>query len=299
MTAGGAGGGGPLKVCERPESAYFDSASNAWYVSCQAKTDPDDGYVSKLSADGTTVVTEKLVSGLDEPKGIRVSGGKLYVSNVTELVTADVASGTVLATTPIAGIDPDVPESPFLNDVEIDRDTGTVYVSDNRNNALFSFDKDGGSAKLLVRDAALEAPNGLLLDKRDPANPRMLVAAMGPGLNAMRGTTDKLGGVLAIGLDDLNDGDKMVTVSYVTQRIGNLDGIELDGSDLIVSDFFAGRVMRVTPAAVPPVAGAGDAKILRQTLLRSGDLGIDPARRLVLVPETNNNALVALDLAAL
>lgn len=301
-SAGSAGGAaGPLKVCERPESAYFDATTNAWYVSCQGKTDPDDGFVSKLNAEGSAVVTEKLVTGLDEPKGIRIHDGKLYVSNVTELVTASVETGAVLATTPVAGIDSDVPEAPFLNDVEVDDETGVVYVSDNRNNALFSFDQHGGSAKLLVKDAALEAPNGLLIDKRATSNVRLLIAAMGPGLNPMRGVTDKLGAVLAVDLADLNDGDKKVTVTYVTARIGNLDGIELDGNDLIVSDFFAGRVMRVPDTSQLPTitTGYGDAKILRQTLLRSGDLGVDGARRLVLVPETNNNALVALDLSTL
>ena len=280
-------------------SAYYDAVSKAWYVSCQAKTDPDDGFVAKLNAEGTAVVTEKFITGLDEPKGIRVNDGKLYVSNVTELITANVETGEVLATTPVAGIDPDVPESPFLNDVEVHVATGDVFVSDNRNNVLFRFDKDGASPELLVKDALLESPNGLLLDERDAANPRMLIAAMGPNLNPMRGVTDKLGAVLAVDLDDLTDGDKKVTVSYLSQRIGNLDGIEFDGDDLIVSDFFAGRVMRVTPTGETPEFGSGDAKILRQTLVRSGDLGIDAARRFVLVPETNNNALVALDLTTL
>jgi hypothetical protein len=191
---------GVLRVCERPESAYFDAVSDAWYVSCQAKNDvPDDGYIAKINAAGTAVVTEKFVSGLDEPKGIRVHDGKLYVSDVSELVTADVASGAKLNTVSVIGIDPRVPAASWsLNDVNVYEPTGEVYVSDNRNDILYRFDASGGSPQLLFRGPAIEGPNGLLLDTRDPARPRLLIAALGPGLDPSRGVTAKLGAVLSV-----------------------------------------------------------------------------------------------------
>jgi outer membrane protein assembly factor BamB len=291
---------GTLKVCERPESARFDAGSNSWYVSCQIKPDmPGDGYVTQVDGAGTMVVTEKFVSGLNEPKGIAINGEKLYVSDVTGLVTANLSDGTTLATTPVAGIDPEVPEMPFLNDVVVNPATGNVYVSDNRNGALFRFDADGGTPTLLVKDAALEAPNGLVLDMRDPANPGLLVAGMGPGLDPMRGVTAKLGCVMSVTLADLDDGDKKVTLTVVSPRVGNLDGIEFDGADLVISDFFAGRVMKLSPSMGEPMFNQGDAKILKQTLLRAADLGIDPVTRRAAVPETNNGTLVFLDLATL
>jgi hypothetical protein len=76
---------GTLAVCERPESAQFDAVSNAWYVSCMAKPDiAGDGFIAKLNAAADSVVTEKFTTGLNEPKGIRIRAGKLYVSDVTE-----------------------------------------------------------------------------------------------------------------------------------------------------------------------------------------------------------------------
>jgi hypothetical protein len=290
---------GTLAVCERPESSYFDAGSSAWYVSCQAKNNvPGDGYVAKLNADATAVVTPRFVTDLDEPKGIRVNDGKLYVSNVSELVTADLASGMTLATTTIVGIDPRVPavEVSSLNDVAVDPLTGNVYVSDNRNDIVYRFDSNGESPVLLFRGPELEGPNGLLIDERDPATPRLLIAALGPGLDPMRGVTAKLGAVISIDLADLNDGDDVLETTYISQRIGNLDGIEFYGSDLIVSDFFAGRVMRLTPTPAAPAFGAADAQIIRQSLGNSADLGIDVDTGVVMVPETRNGTIVKIEL---
>lgn len=304
----GAGGGslaapnppGVLAVCERPESAHFDATSDAWYVSCQAKADvPGDGFIAKLNGAGTAVVDEAFASGLNEPKGIRINAGKLYVSDVTELVTVDMADGSTLAKTSVVGIDPEVPEAPFLNDVVVDPTSGNVYVSDNRSAVLFGFDSEGAAPQLLVRSAVLETPNGLLIDATDPGEPRLLIAAMGPGLNPQRGVTDKLGAILSITLADLHDGDGAVNVTYRSQRIGNLDGIEFDGTDLLVTDFFAGRLLRVTPVSSAPAFDTGDAKILRQSFQRSADLGIDPGRGLIAVPETNGGTVVFIELSTL
>jgi hypothetical protein len=287
---------GSLAVGERPESAQFDPASSAWYVSVQAKADvAGDGYIAKLNADATAFVSERFVTGLNEPKGMRIHQGRLFVADVTELVTVDVASGQVLSKTSVVGIDSDVPEAPFLNDVAVRPSSGFVYVSDNRNNLLFRFNPDGSAPLLLLSSPSLEAPNGLLVDERDVDDARLLVAALGPGLDPARGVTERLGAVLSLGLDDLNDEDGQAEVSFVSQRIGNLDGIELLGDDLIVTDVFAGRLLRLTPSATtPPPFGQGDAVVLRSGLSRSADLGLDPARGLVLVPETASGLATAI-----
>lgn len=257
---------------------------------------PDDGYVARLNADATEIVTERFVSGLDEPKGIRVNAGKLYVSDVSALVTADLATGETLATTSIVGIDARVPEQSSLNDVTVDPASGDVYVSDNRNDVLYRFDSNGESPELLIRSEVLEGPNGLVIDNRDPAAPRLLMATLGPGLDPMRGVTAKLGAVIAIDLADLNDGDDALATTYVSQRIGNLDGIELYGDDLLVSDFFAGRVLRLTPTLTAPAFEEGDGQIIRQSLANSADLGIDVDNGVIMVPETARGTLVAVDL---
>ncbi|HEU4408758.1 MAG TPA: hypothetical protein VFS43_26085 [Polyangiaceae bacterium] len=302
--AGGAGGSPGLKVCERPESAQFDPTSNAWYVSCQGPTGAaPDGFIAKVAADGKSVTAEKFATGLAEPKGIRIHDGKLYVSDVDRLATINVADGARLATTQVAGIDPDVPEPSkiFLNDVAVHKATGDVYVSDNRNSMIYKFDANGGAPQVLAKGAALESPNGLLVDETDAANPRLLLACTGANLNVPNNTVDKLGAVIALDLADLNDGDGQLEVRFITQRLGTLDGIEFDtNGDLTLIDINGNRLFRVTPTTTsPPPFDQGEGKVLRQRLLRPADHGFDPDRRLLAVPEADGGTVLFLDLNTL
>ncbi|MET0410476.1 MAG: hypothetical protein ABW217_04245 [Polyangiaceae bacterium] len=289
---------GSFAVGERPESAQFDAVTNAWYVSVQGETDvPGDGYIAKLDANASAFITERFVTGLNEPKGIRVHDGRLFVADVTELVIIDLASAEVLSRTSIIGIGPNVPAEPFLNDVAVRASTGYVYVSDNRNNMIYRFEPDGSAPLLLLSDPNLEAPNGLLVDERDPDDPRLLVASLGPGFDPVLGTSELPGAVLSLGIIDLNDGDAQAAVSLISQRIGNLDGIEISGDDLLVSDVIGGRLLRVTPTtSSPPAVGEGNAQVLRSGLSRGADLGFDPARGLVLVPETTTGVVTSITL---
>lgn len=283
---------GSFAVGERPESAQFDAVTNAWYVSVQGAGVAGDGYIAKLDANASAFITERFVSGLNDPKGIRVHDGRLFVADVTELVIIDLASADVLSRTSVIGIGTNVPAEPFLNDVAVRASTGYVYVSDNRNNMIYRFEPDGSGPLLLLSDPNLEAPNGLLVDERDPDDPRLLVASLGPGFDPALGTSELPGAVLSLGIIDLNDGDAQAAVSLISQRIGNLDGIEISGDDLLVTDIIGGRLLRVTPTtSSPPAAEEGTAEVLRSGLTRSADLGFDPARGLVVVPETTSGVV--------
>ena len=77
-------------------------------------TDAKDGvgFISKVSPDGKMVEAE-WVKGLNAPKGLVMSGDKLYVSDVDQLVEIDVNSGKVTNTWTAEG-------SQFLNDTAAD-----------------------------------------------------------------------------------------------------------------------------------------------------------------------------------
>jgi hypothetical protein len=62
----------------------------------------------------------------------------------------------------------------------------------------------------------------------------------------------------------------------------------------MVSDVRGGRLMRVTPAAGVPQFGEGDGLVLRDGLAGSADIGLDPGRRRIAVPEANNNDVLCL-----
>jgi sugar lactone lactonase YvrE len=109
---------------QAPESAYYDAASKAIFVSSingQILERDGNGYISRLTPDGE-VVNAKWVTGLNAPKGLRSSGGTLWVSDIDEVVAVDISSGKITQRVKIDG-------AQFLNDLATGPD-GTVYVSD-------------------------------------------------------------------------------------------------------------------------------------------------------------------------
>ena len=78
-----------------PESAYYDAASNAVFVSSingQILEKDGNGYISRLTPDGK-IVSAKWVTGLNAPKGLRSVRGTLWVADIDEVVGVDIASG--------------------------------------------------------------------------------------------------------------------------------------------------------------------------------------------------------------
>src|SRR5689334_894465 len=109
---------------EQPESALVDSAHNRIVVSNivgNPGAADGNGYLSLLSMDGK-VIARHWVDGMDAPKGMAISGGRLYAADITKVRVVDLASGKLVETI-------DVPGAVFLNDMTQDS-AGKVYVSD-------------------------------------------------------------------------------------------------------------------------------------------------------------------------
>lgn len=143
-----------LKV---PESVLIDPASKVLYVSnIDGKADEKDnkGSVGKVSADGKIVAVD-WVSGLQAPKGMGISGNKLYVADLDAVVIIDAKKGTITKRIPVEG-------AVFLNDVTVDK-AGVVYISDSRGGKVYRMD---GEQVSLYLDK-LKNPNGLLSNGND------------------------------------------------------------------------------------------------------------------------------------
>jgi DNA-binding beta-propeller fold protein YncE len=69
---------------KQPESAVFDRAAGAIYVSNvngDAMKKDGNGFISKLGPDGKVVAIE-WIKGLDSPTGLALANGKLYAADV-------------------------------------------------------------------------------------------------------------------------------------------------------------------------------------------------------------------------
>ncbi|WP_296599461.1 hypothetical protein [Phenylobacterium sp.] len=227
-----------------PESVALAADGRTLYVANVAgEGDVKDGngFVSRVSIGGK-MLQRAWVTGLDAPKGAVVSGGKLYVSDIDNLVEIDTAAGKIVARYPAPG-------ATFLNDVGVAPD-GTVLVADSGTGRIFAL--QGGAMVVWSADPLLKSVNGLL-----PEAERLLVTTMEGKLLAIDYRT-RASKVLADGL-------------------GLADGIaRADGDNYFVSEW-PGRLFYVRPggkAATVMDTRAGGVYI--NDFIRVGDLLIAP-----------------------
>ena len=252
-----------------PESVYYDPASGFIFTS-QIDGAPDgrdgNGRIVKLNGDGS-VVNANFVTGLNAPKGLRACDGTLWASDIGEVLAIDVATGAIKSRVAIA-------EAGFLNDVACAG--ATAYVSDMMGNKIWAV--TNGAATIAAEGAALEFPNGLLVD-----GDRFIIGGWGSQPRADF-STEVPGHLFAY---DMKTKQKTL---LSPKPIGNIDGLERDGSGgYIVSDYLAGKLFHVS--------ASGAVRELRQFKPGAADIGFTPGG-VVIVPHMNENQVAAYDISA-
>jgi len=167
----------------------------------------------------------------------------------------------------------------FLNDVTADA-SGRVYVSDMFAYAIYVL--DGGTFKQWIQDDALELPNGLLAE-----DDRLVVAGWGvmpegPQPTVVQPPITKTPGHLKV-------------VDYATQKVsslgsgepvGNLDGVERDGSGgYLATDWPNGALFRID--------AQGKAEQLLDLNQGSADHEYLEEQRLAVIPMMNDGVVRA------
>lgn len=117
------------------ESTLYDPVSKAIYVSSgntKSSLKDGDGFISKIRPDGT-IDNLKWVTDLNAPKGMAINDGKLYVSDIDEILGIQLSNGNI--TERIV-----VDSAKFLNDVCTDGEY--IFFSDMRANTVYRL-KDG------------------------------------------------------------------------------------------------------------------------------------------------------------
>ena len=271
LFAGGASAAEPMKVWEatglkNPESAVYDAQAGVIYVSDAAGEfvgKDGVGFVAKLSPEGE-VTDPDWISGLNAPKGMALSGGKLYVADIDELVVIDVAKGEVSAKHAAPG-------AKFLNDVAATAD-GRVFVSDMVTNTIWVL--DGDKFEVWLQDAALDNPNGLFAE-----DGRLVLGSW--GVMADDFSTKVPGHMKAIDLET-----KAITPLGSTDPAGNLDGVEANAAGgYFATDWMSGGLLKVSPE--------GKAETILDLEQGSADLEVIPDQNLVVIPMMMNGSVAA------
>lgn len=253
---------------EQPESALFDAANKRIIVSNIVGNPGEadgNGYLSVLSLDGKTV-TRHWTYGMDAPKGMAISGGKLYVADITKVRVVDLASGKLVAS--IA-----VPNAVFLNDMTSDQ-SGKVYVTDMLADAIYRV--DGDRPELFVKDAVLASPNGVFADGN-----RLIVASWGEGIRPDFSTAEP-GGLLSVDL-----ASKVVSPLPGAQKFAALDGVVALRDSIYATAYMTGTLYRYR------AGGAPEAVVHFKP--GSADIGTD-GKSILYVPLMNEGEVAALKL---
>lgn len=258
----------PLPTYAQPESVRWDADRGVWYVS-SISGDPAEadgvGWITQLDAHGA-VKEAHWVEGLDAPKGMALLNGTLYVADIDDVVAINPADGSIIERTEITG-------SQFLNDVAADEDF--IYVTDTVGNAIYRM-QPGQTPELFLQDDTLEGPNGIIVHED-----RLIVGSVGDLADATN-----VGPLWSI---DLATKER----TQIGTLEGKLDGIELDGNRYVVSDF-RGQIHTVNVDG-----GASDEArdvVAQDALQGSADIGFDPVRRIVAIPDLIGSEVVFVSL---
>lgn len=252
---------------QAPESAYLDAKSGHLFLSQigagGGKAKDGDGWISKLTTDGK-MVKNKWVTGLNAPKGLRSHGGKLWVTDIDELVGIDIAKGIISDRVKLEG-------AKFLNDLACGPD-GSVYFSDMVASRIYRYHES--KLAIFAEGPELQHPNGLLVH-----DGKLIIGCWGKDLQDDFSTKTP-GQLLAI---DLKTNERSVITAEPT---GNLDGVEIDGKGgFIVSDWIAGKVFHIS--------GNGKTNVILERPKGAADLAYLPDKKLLILPEMLENRVTA------
>lgn len=251
---------------KNPESVVYNKSKNLFYVSNvngQPSEKAGNGSISTVSIDGK-IIDPDWVSGLNAPKGLAISGNKLYAADIDTLVVIDIDTGSVVERHSVV-------DAEFLNDVAA-ADDGTIYVTDMMLNRIHRL--QGNHFEVLIESEQLENPNGILVQ-----DDHLVVGAWGVMTDGF--ATEIPGHLKSVSLDDM-------TISSIGsgKPIGNLDGVEADGrGNFYVTDWMAGKLLHVKKD--------GSAEVLLSLGQGSADHTIMPDKNLILIPMMNDNKLLA------
>jgi sugar lactone lactonase YvrE len=267
-----------------PESVVYYLPENTLFVSNinGEPTEKDqNGFITKVSFDNGNISQLNWIEGLNAPKGMAISDNKLYISDINELVEADIRSGQIINRY-------NAPDSAFLNDVAVDNQ-GIVYVSDTGTNSIYRLEHESTSNRnttdsslppspleLWLKSDELNGPNGLYVDNDKN---KLIVASFGNMSNP--GGSIKVVDIINQTVNDLGNEE--------ASPYGGLDGIESGStrSHYYVSDWPAGKVYLVNSN------GTGYEDLLDLKTQGTADIEFIADENILVIPLMQDNKLVS------
>ncbi len=276
VTAAGLASAFEVAGLATPESMIVDPVTGDYYISNinGGPADKDNnGFITRLDKNGRVTAMRFIEGGpLHAPKGLAIIGETLYVSDIDTVRGFDKTTGQrrqIINLQPQGAL--------FLNDLAAD-DRGNLYVSDT---AIFINPKALGTifkietrqqnrVTILVRNAALGAPNGLMIH---PKTGQLLANTWG-----------KDGKIVSISPNG------QVEPFAEHPLWADLDGFDYDDAgNFYISSFTGGKIFRVLPDKSMTTVQSG--------LTTPADVHVDRKRNLLLIPSFTGNQIATLPIS--
>ena len=244
-------------VSSQSGKEYFISSVNG-----EPEAADNNGFITKLDANGKLLDLKFIQGGtagvmLHAPKGMALVDQTLYVADLDHLRAFDTTNGKPIAAIPIPAGTAHTRTS--LTDVAYDGKS-LLYCSDQHANRIYRVELPSLKVSVLVDDPKLAGPTGVAVH---PKSGRLIAVSWEKG-KIFEITPD---GAIS----------ELFSNGFFSGRFTNLRGVDFDRwGNMYVSDFTRGKVWRMT----------WDKRfhVIAEYLPSPGDLGIDRANNLILVP---------------
>lgn len=223
----------PEKPYDAPDQAVWHAPSETWFVSNLGggiSLDRDSyGWITQTDKNGKVIhpVWLGLEEGMHAPSGMTLTDKYLYVCDRDGVHEIDIAKRKITNFYPLPG-------GEFINDIAM-ASNGDLYISDFFGNRIYKLPASTRKAEVWLETDKLEAPDGLYMD-----NDNLIVASWGVLSKPGSFDTSKLGNLSSINLQTKE-------ITTLIEEVGNLEGITKAGKHYYITDWAAGKLLKVDP----------------------------------------------------
>lgn len=215
---------------DAPDQVTWHEKTKTWFVSNLGGgltfTRDHYGWITRINAKGK-IIDSTWVTGLDAPTGMVATENKLFVCDRSGIVQIDIKSAKIEHTYPIPGAE-------FINDIGVSAN-GDLYVSDFYGNKIYRLPAGNREAEKFVDIP--NSPDGLYVDGDE-----LIVLTWGKISNRKTFETSEKGNVMIVNLKT-----KAVKPFFKNiAEIGNLEGITKAGEYYYITDWMAGKLLRIS-----------------------------------------------------
>jgi len=218
---------------DAPDQVIWHAPSKTWFVSNLGggiSLEKDSyGWITRTDQKGNVIHPFWIgkEEGMHAPSGMTLTDDYLYVCDREGVHEIDIKKREIVNFYPLPGAE-------FINDIAR-ASNGDLYISDFFGNRIYKLPADTRKSEVWLETEKLQAPDGLYLD-----NDRLIIASWGVLSNPGTFETSKLGDLSSVDL-------KTREITTLVKEVGNLEGITKAGKYYYITDWAAGKLLKIDP----------------------------------------------------